>query len=303
MDFFLSMGFEGRKIQHALDQTTNPDEALNILLENDESGANHPIIMSNNANQVPYRVPMNHIIQLSLSQYDIGGNSSCTMIACNFINQTLPKLEARIAGVEEVQYLNGVLMNGNSMYQMVRGESFGLDRAHTAEHMSIDDCLSHREVALNEVKCIHAIPFQLSITGPNSSSVASSNPFQQMLDDSVTEYLRYNQELVSERNSMNMRDDYGGCNCRHIGIVMTKPPETVCLVIAVEDAHKHENYLFDSHSRPQLGLQNGYLLKGKQSVLVEHLTALFPYVCVDDDVQSIQNIMYNTFEYTIFVCK
>ena len=148
------MGFDPNSVQSALDRTTTVDEALNILLDSNDSKEDNNEVSShtNNhnshahtstgsqANAFPISNTDSNFIQLPISQYDIGGNSSCTMIACNFINQSLPKIEYGLTDIEDINYLNAILMNGNQMYQRVQTESDS-NSGRGLEHMSIDECI------------------------------------------------------------------------------------------------------------------------------------------------------------------
>lgn len=97
-------------------------------------------------------------------------------------------------------------------------------------------------------------------------------------------------------------------NSRHknIGLIITKPPETVCITIPPLDSVTGEaTYsFFDSHSRPQHGITGSYLVTSTDidSILLR-LNAIFPE-CSDaldsGDQDSYMQMMYLTFECTVF---
>ena len=81
-----------------------------------------------------------------------------------------------------------------------------------------------------------------------------------------------------------------------LAIVLTKPPESVCVVL-----EPFRCLLFDSHSRPNQGLGNAYLVEAhsEQEVLAR-LVALFPPFPADD-LDEMQILMYNGIDATVFV--
>lgn len=96
-------------------------------------------------------------------------------------------------------------------------------------------------------------------------------------------------------------------NDKHIGIIIIKPPETVCVVLPpVRCANGGGTYyLFDSHARPQLGYTGAYLVSTTQeSVITDRLNQLFRPLNLDydEEVNSLQ-MMYNMFEASVFQSK
>ena len=97
-----------------------------------------------------------------------------------------------------------------------------------------------------------------------------------------------------------------GSRHKNIGLVITKPPETICITIPPLDSVIGEaTYsFFDSHSRPEHGITGSYLVTSKNidSILLR-LAAIFPE-CSDaldsGDQDSYMQMMYSTFECTVF---
>lgn len=93
----------------------------------------------------------------------------------------------------------------------------------------------------------------------------------------------------------------------HIGIVITKPPETVCVILPPPDCSPatRKYILFDSHSRPQLGLSGSYLfVSDDQREIVQRLDGLFPPLPMErGGAADYMQQMYNMFEGSVFQCK
>jgi hypothetical protein len=91
----------------------------------------------------------------------------------------------------------------------------------------------------------------------------------------------------------------------HIGIIVTKPPETVCVILPPVSCLPgvKKFILFDSHSRPQLGLDGSYMyFSNSERDLVMRLEGLFIPLPMEPGgtIDYIQD-MYNMFEGTVFL--
>jgi hypothetical protein len=86
---------------------------------------------------------------------------------------------------------------------------------------------------------------------------------------------------------------------KHIAVVVTKPPETVLLILS--PLKESPNFrVFDSHPRPQLGLTGAYLLSSSDSAeITSHLRALFPYGS-SRSLTSLWEEMYSAYEASVF---
>lgn len=79
-----------------------------------------------------------------------------------------------------------------------------------------------------------------------------------------------------------------------VGIIITKPPETIAIVIAPQI---NKFYFFDSHSRPEKGLHGSYLVEADN---IESISRWFKstFVPLSNDIlgNDMMNQMYNMFE-------
>ena len=88
----------------------------------------------------------------------------------------------------------------------------------------------------------------------------------------------------------------------HVAVVLTKPPETVCLCLPPEGSDGGRFVLFDSHPRP--GLPNAYALEcGGVGELLGRVRELFPPLPPEGggDEALMAVMMYNMFEGTFLV--
>jgi len=94
---------------------------------------------------------------------------------------------------------------------------------------------------------------------------------------------------------------------KHIGIVITKPPETVCVILPPANCSPatRKYILFDSHSRPQLGLSGSYMfVSDDQREIVRRLDGLFPPLPMErGGTADYMQEMYNMFEGSVFQYK
>eukprot|EP01038_Epipyxis_sp_PR26KG_P013032 gene13032-17465_t len=86
-------------------------------------------------------------------------------------------------------------------------------------------------------------------------------------------------------------------NNKYTGIIITKPPETVCLILPPVESNG-QYILFDSHSRPQLGLESAYMVSSPHlNAIINRLNDLFVALPSDGhDENNYLTIMYNMFE-------
>jgi hypothetical protein len=113
------------------------------------------------------------------------------------------------------------------------------------------------------------------------------------------------QGLVSNSNAFSdlfaEARTYGNSE-KFTGIVITKTPETVCVVIPpTTGKHTGGTYaMFDSHSRPSYGYDGAYLVTtDREADLVGHLKRLFPSIAFERDA-DLGQLQYNMFEASVF---
>ena len=150
----------------------------------------------------------------------------------------------------------------------------------------------------------------------NCLTACTENPSNHLSVDELTSVLPHHirnvselplQGFLSNRHS-HFRDAFAEARRRavsphsNIGIIITKPPETVCVIlppisvpVSVSAANvvgselssstsTGKYYLFDPHARPQLGLDGAYLVSTDFEVdILQRLDDLFPPLPADDD--------------------
>jgi hypothetical protein len=119
--------------------------------------------------------------------------------------------------------------------------------------------------------------------------------------------------LLTERNAFenlfaNVRNIAE--NNKYIGVIITKPPETVCVILPPKNSSGTNLFLmFDSHSRPQFQLENSSLLTAKLlDCMIQKLERIFTPLPIDSDedfgaAENLAQMMYNMFEATVFQLK
>ena len=215
------------------------------------------------------------ITVLEISQYTFAeaGSSACTPISCSAVAALLERLDTG-RSVNDVPFLTDVIISGVSGYGSL---SHG---AQNINHLSVEEFYSASIDLKTNIRQIGE-SFQGLLT--------KRNAFMEMINTA--------REIIS--NSSSSRN-------KHIGLVITKPPETVCVTIPPLDSAVGEaTYsFFDSHSRPEHGITGSYLVTSRNidSILLR-LAAIFPE-CPDaldsGDQDSYMQMMYSTFECTVF---
>lgn len=89
---------------------------------------------------------------------------------------------------------------------------------------------------------------------------------------------------------------------KYIAVVVTKPPETVCVLLPPTSAPPGSKFIFfDSHSRPQFGYSGAYMvLCNDEMGLVSRLQAVFPSLAMEGGGEDYMQMMYNMFEGSVF---
>ncbi len=91
----------------------------------------------------------------------------------------------------------------------------------------------------------------------------------------------------------------------YIGLIITKPPETICMILPPKNAPAGGAIysLFDSHARPQMGYNGAYYIStATEGDIVRHLKKLFPALEFDEDATEFQ-LMYNMVEVSMYQLK
>ncbi len=88
-----------------------------------------------------------------------------------------------------------------------------------------------------------------------------------------------------------------GC---YIGVIVTKPPETIALIISARDHPDPRYFFFDSHSRPEQGYEGSYLVITHDTrTIIDRLNTTFPSL-PGTDANNAYSYMYNMFEASFF---
>jgi len=282
MDQLLSMGFDPASVRSALTNSNgNMDTALDLLL----NGFRDPSVFSFAPGEhigmdASTEIPPSGSGSGSVEHYDLqvsqfsfsapGAISACTTISTYSCLLLLKELENVLPSdkAKTIEYFSKIIVDGVETDTLIRASG---DSAIFAEHFSVDDVLGYIQAKLSSI---------------GRSIKKTEDVFQNILRGSSQDFLPL---FVKAR----------GLQVEHssaIGMVVTKPPETVCIVL-------HENgqdlLMFDSHSRPSLGFSGANVLKTKSTDAVLHfLVRTFPHFPCDEEAVS---LMYNCFECTFFV--
>ena len=85
----------------------------------------------------------------------------------------------------------------------------------------------------------------------------------------------------------------------HIAIVITRPPESIAVMLPVAADRGDVVALVDSHSRPHLNLSGAYLVTSTdEQQIIDRLDTLYPS-CGEGGVGGLMEEMYNTVEGTV----
>jgi len=150
----------------------------------------------------------------------------------------------------------------------------------------------------------HLAVDELHFLIPRSIQILNNPPFQGFLSSQRTHF----------KNAFETARNQSQNNTLYIGIIITKPPETVCVLLpprglSTTSPQSNETplqyHLFDPHSRPQLGLDTAYMVSStSEEDIIDRLERLLPPLPSDDfggGYESGTNwgaMMYNMFECT-----
>lgn len=216
-----------------------------------------------------------NLVELDISQYTDGiGISACTPISCSvgLALLRLLKLRATNEVLLCIDELRDALLNGVLYYNSINHFDGG------AKHVSFDDVFECPE-----------IDFFSSI------SKTSSYPRQGTLPNDHRGFVPFLEDI----RRLGRNDEF-------TALVFTKPPETICIIVPPL-SRPDENYLlFDSHSRPQFGISNSYLvcLPTVDDVALK-MMLMFPPLPPDDGFASegFYATLHDTYEGNPFQLK
>lgn len=281
MEDLKAFGFEEGKVRQALAVCNNNFErALDWLL----TASNDPPQTSETSN---ISTPSNsstttsELTILDISQYtfsDSGGTGACTSIALSALLTLLKRLDEGLPIDQEKETLTDAVFTGIQMYSTTKQQI-----ATSVAHFTV-----------NEVwETIPALQQDLNTTGDGLQSLLTTPTcFQDLFNQIKT------LSALSET--------------QYTGVILTKPPETILVIIPPNSTNQSSNSLhekrwclFDSHSRPQLGINGSYLMTASDpNVIIDHLKTLFPPLRDTGNAfeqDSIWTMMYNSIEANSFV--
>lgn len=211
---------------------------------------------------------------LEISQYTFAnGSSACTPIACFAVASIIDRLDMNL-DCNDSSFLTDAIVSGVASYtSLSNGDG-------TAPHLSVEE-------------------FYSASTEMRSKVVKLGESVQGLLTNRNA-FL----DLINNAREMGSESVFG--TSKNIGIVITKPPETVCITVPpIESTHCSNTYtFFDSHSRPEYGLNGSYIVTSNDmNAIIERLNTIFPANASDGlDVLdgSYMQMLYSTFEGTVF---
>lgn len=211
---------------------------------------------------------------LEISQYTFAtGSSACTPIACFAVASILERLDVKL-DCNDSLFLTDSIVSGVASYTSLSNGDGNAPHLSVEEFYSVSKEMCSKVVKLGE-------PIQGLLTNRNA-----------FLD------------LINTAREMCSESIVG--TTKNIGIVITKPPETVCITVPpIDSSHGSNTYtFFDSHSRPEYGLNGSYIVTSNDiNAIIERLNTIFPANAGDglDDLDgSYMQMLYSTFEGTIF---
>lgn len=267
MESLLSMGFSQEQASSALHRCGgNIELALESLLSPTPTATPNTGFCSPN----PYYGPSGSretIIRLNISQFTFGelGTSACTAIASSVMKYLLEQLQSTGSG-DTSQIFNKEALNEVIFSGVTKYNNMFFNR-----HVAVD------ELGPEYFDTVHMIG-----SGVIQKSLSELNSFHNLFTEAKIDA------------------SLGKC----IGIVITKPPESVCVILPPKEVLSGGLYiLFDSHARPQDGFEGSYLIIGdSERMLVNRLRQIFPSFGFGaaEEADNFYAQMYNTFEGTAF---
>lgn len=330
MEELLAMGFGRDQILRALSNTVAGDmgaaieymlseSTLSTQTTTDDSYSERrnleiPPPISGSADEV--------IVTLDISQYtfsETGGSSACTAIAGCAIKYLIEQLSCgNFHSVTDRSCLEAAILSGVMEYNV-------LQFSDPSSHTSIDQILPS---ILMDGKLRHVS--EGLDGGIIQGMLTDLNCFRNLFDTARSHAEAGNGIMLTQRTSCIIiiiilliaiiNHVMAG---KYIGLIITKPPETVCLLLppieTIETTPAGTNttasssryVFFDSHSRPQLGFYGSYLVaSSRQEDIVRRLQSIFIPLPVDD-VDEVgmdelgwnyiynMQMMYNMFEASV----
>eukprot|EP00956_Cyclotella_meneghiniana_P016399 scaffold25888_cov49-Cyclotella_meneghiniana.AAC.3 len=278
----ISMGFNEAQARDALSVcSSNLDRAIDFLLGGGGATADATCSHNTSSSAATDRT----IVHSEVSQYSLlSSKSACTSIALTLASRILSELRVRTTNNDEhslkniitSSFLNETIMQGMKSYDDLQ-KSNSLD----VEHLSVEEILR-----------LSAGSNRLFTT----MKLLEHSPRQGILSSSTDNPIGLQSILSACRSDASNEQSY-------VAVVVTKPPETVLIMLPPLNATAaHQNYvLLDSHPRPSNFTPHhpsgSYaLFHSDLQSLVRSLEEIFPVVDLGSDVNEMMAMMYNSFD-------
>lgn len=238
-----------------------------------------------------------NLTSLAFSQYSFpNGTSACTAIALTTMADLLTKLDTSNSkevsardfalSLHNEAKLSEYVINGIAEY-----DKFTSFSSVTSEHLTADEFFAATESLWSCVK-------KVSLSNSTDKHKTSfSEPLQRNLTDS--DAIRSIFKVLRSSATVD--------KSKYIGIVLTKPPETIMVILPPPDTPPSITnsdavyFLFDSHSRPSQGIEGAYFYTTtNEREFIERIKMCFPVVDMRiDDCSTDGSLLaelYNTIE-------
>jgi hypothetical protein len=284
IDMLILMGFNRDHSIQALSVCGNVERAIESLLSGDCDCL--CVAGSESANE------STNCIHSDMSQYSDAslGRSACTSIAltmaCNLLNAITATETANRnpAGVINSAFLQNSIKEGIQLHS----DLIGSRATDDVEHSSVDEIFHACEKVSN------------NSDHPNKNCSTSKNII------STLQLVREPKQGILTNltnHPLGLEAALNFCQDQHsyIAAVITKPPETVLVLLPPHCSASSSYVLLDSHPRPHQ-LSPHYpagsyaLIHPTLADLVTSLKQIFPVMDLGEDVPEMMSMMYNSFE-------
>lgn len=265
------MGFTSENVNKAL-RLKSGDMMLALEYLLDESNNISSTAVSNPITHISTALSNNNNIELTeleLSQYSLGGGSSaCTSIAFFTMMEILNNLN-KGKEINNKNFLTEAILSGLQAHLSTSSSS-----SINKEHLTIEEVWeSESSIQLRDT---------LSIVTNNEQDLLTNGHVFERLFDKI-------------RNT-------GDNSLMYRGAIIIKPPETISIIIPTINNTNGIYLLFDSHSRPELGINGAYLaVSDNYKEIINRIKIIFkPFIDTEGDGNNYLMQMYNMFEYSSF---
>lgn len=298
------MGFNESQALQALSMCNgNMDLAVDRLVSGLIPSTSNDNYNTNNNNNVTELQSPAHMtmIQTTISQYSLpAGKSACTCIAIETSSSLLQYLNSNsntstVDNINIEQFLTAarlqsMVLAGSDLYNSLKQSQSGI--SSEVEHLSPEEVLAF-----------------LHSSKPDTTTSTSTNLKQQnikLMEGGVRQGI-----LTASDGPLGLQSLIQGCQldqdpCQWICVIVTKTPETVCILLPPAMAAEAEGavqqqqkpfVLIDSHPRPTFGADGAYaLFHDSLHGLVNSLHRIFPVTDLGSDVGELMAAMYNSFD-------